>query len=155
MNMFDFTVVAHHADKLYLDLIKKLTTPEELSGLLNLALKGLKEPIEAGGFHDTSVEDTRRFYEEHTNDVNAFLANECAEDISNRNYYTLVTDLYAAYVTFCKGRGTRPTEMNAFGRKLADHGIYAIRRQDDKSRERHYEGVKLLRDMRDIGQQIL
>ena len=33
-------------------LIMKLTTPEELSGLLNLALISLKQLIDEGGFHD-------------------------------------------------------------------------------------------------------
>ena len=40
-------------------LIKKLTTPEELSGLLNLALIGLKQFIDEGGFNDKDSEQTR------------------------------------------------------------------------------------------------
>src|SRR5262249_28042728 len=65
-----------HFDKQFIggkedpELIKKLTTPQELSGLLNLALKGLKELLDNGGFHDASVEETRKDYERHTNDVN-------------------------------------------------------------------------------------
>jgi len=88
-------------------LVKRLTTPEELSGLLNLALIGLKQLIDAGGFHDTDVERTRREYEENTNDVNAFLYQECEVDIMNPEYSTLATNAYAAYVNFCVRKGTR------------------------------------------------
>jgi hypothetical protein len=60
----------------------------------------------------------------------------------------VTTDLYAAYVNFCVRRKTRPKDMGPFGKKLADQGIYNMRHQDDRSRERYYDGVKLLRDMR-------
>jgi len=136
-------------------LLAKLTTTEELSGLLNLALTGLKQLIDEGGFHEKTIEDIRRDYEEHTNDVNAFLYQECSVDITNTEFYTLTTDLYAAYVSFCFKRGSRPKEMSAFGKKLADQGIYNMRHQDDKSRERYYDGVKLLTDMRGRNESII
>jgi putative DNA primase/helicase len=155
-----------HFDKEYdrinrdTNLINKLTTSDELSGLLNLALGGLAKLIEEGGF-DQDIEAIRKDYEIHTNDVNAFLDDECVTDITNETFSTLATDLYAAYVTFCKKRGTRPKEMNAFGRKLADKGIYNMRHQDDKSRDHYYDGVKLIVpmkdrvNMKDIGQETL
>ena len=42
------------------DLISKLTTEEELSGLLNLAQKGLTKLIKEGGFKETPVEKIKR-----------------------------------------------------------------------------------------------
>jgi hypothetical protein len=54
-------------------LFEKLTTLDELSGLLNKALTGLKQLIDEGGFHDKDIEDIRKDCEEHTNDVNTFL----------------------------------------------------------------------------------
>jgi putative DNA primase/helicase len=75
-----------HLDKQYLygkedvNLFKKLTTPEELSGLLNIALVGLSRLV-----HDRTIDDIRRDYEIHTNDVNAFLHEECIVDIRNRD----------------------------------------------------------------------
>ena len=56
-----------------IDLIHKLTTPEELSGLLNLALVGLKQLEKDGGFRDIPVEDVKRDYERKSNTVKAFL----------------------------------------------------------------------------------
>ncbi len=58
-------------------------------------------------------------------------------------------------MSFCVKRGSRPKEMSAFGKKLADQGIYNMRHQDDKSRERYYDGVKLLTDMRGRNESII
>jgi putative DNA primase/helicase len=75
-----------HLDKQYLygkedvNLFKKLTTPVELSGLLNIALVGLSRLV-----HDRTIDDIRRDYEIHTNDVNAFLHEGCIVDIRNRD----------------------------------------------------------------------
>ena len=55
-----------HLDKQYLygkedvNLFKKLTTSEELSGLLNIALVGLSRLVKEGGFHDRTIDDIRR-----------------------------------------------------------------------------------------------
>jgi putative DNA primase/helicase len=133
-------------------LLEKLTKPDELSGLLNLALIGLKQLGDEGGFHEKDIEDIRRDYEEHTNDVNTFLYRECLVDITNSNYSTLATDVYAAYVTFCVKRGSRPKEMSVFGKKLADQGIYNMRHQDHGDRDKYYDGIRLLTDMRELNQ---
>jgi putative DNA primase/helicase len=133
-------------------LIKRLTTPAELSGLLNLALIGLRQLIDEGGFHSENVEDTRRDYEENTNDVNAFLYQKCIVDITNPEYSTLATDAYASYVNFCVARGTHSVDMNVFGKKLAARGIYNVRHRDDGSREAYYDGLKLREHLRGSNQ---
>jgi hypothetical protein len=46
-----------------------LTTPEELSRLLNLALKGLKDLIAEGGFHQNTIAEIKQQYEENTSDA--------------------------------------------------------------------------------------
>jgi putative DNA primase/helicase len=56
------------------DLIEKLTTEAELSGLLNLALKGLKRLLENGEFSNyKSVDATQKEYVLNSNPVQAFL----------------------------------------------------------------------------------
>ena len=137
------------------NLINEITTPEELSGLLNLALKGLSELMEEGGFHYKTSEEIRKDYEIHTNDVNAFLEEECLVDITNEDYSTLATDAYAAYVNFCVKRGTRAIDMNPFGKKLSDKGIYNQRHQVSKQSEHYYDGIILKVKMKDRGQECL
>ncbi|MGB7955576.1 MAG: hypothetical protein WCF23_16495 [Candidatus Nitrosopolaris sp.] len=65
---------------------------------------------------------------------------------------SLSTDVYAAYVTFCVRRGSRPKEMSVFGKKLADQGIYNMRHPDHGDRDRYYDGIRLLTDMRGLNQ---
>lgn len=147
-----------HFDKRFIagrenvNLINELTTSEELSGLLNLALKGLSELMDEGGFHYKTIEEIRKDYEIHTNDVNAFLSEECVVDITNIDYRTLATDAYAAYVNFCVARQTRPLDMNPFGKKLADKGIYNMRHKVGGQSEHYYDGIILIRSMRDRDQ---
>jgi putative DNA primase/helicase len=142
-----------HFDKQWLygkedvDLFKKLTTPEELSGLLNVALVSLSRLVKEGGFHDQTIEEIRRDYEIHTNDVNAFLYEECIVDITNSDYSTLATDAYAAYVNFCVKRNTRPIDMAPFGKRLADKGIYNQRHKIGGQSDHYYDGMILRRSM--------
>jgi P4 family phage/plasmid primase-like protien len=79
------------------NLIGKLTTPEELSGLLNLAIKALKRVMERGGWPNIPVDEIRQKYESRSNTLDAFIIQECE---TNKDYQIPVTDLYAAYVKF-------------------------------------------------------
>ena len=138
-----------HLDKRFIqgkenvNQLAELTTPAELSGLLNLALDGLRDLSAEGGFHYKTIEDIRRDYEIHTNDVNAFLEEECLVDITDQSYSTLATDVYAAYVNFCVSRKTRPIDMNPFGKKLSDKGIYNQRHREQGQSEHYYDGLIL------------
>jgi hypothetical protein len=108
-------------------------------------LIGLNQLVKKGGFHDVDIEEIRRDYEMHTNDVNAFLHEECIVDITNPYYSTLATDAYAAYVNFCVKRNTRPINMNPFGKKLADKGIYNQRHKEHGQSDHYYDGMILRR----------
>lgn len=67
-------------------LIGKLATPEELSGLLNLALIALRQLKKDGGFRDISVERVRKEYEYNSNTVKAFLDDRCVIDLAAPEY---------------------------------------------------------------------
>ena len=129
-------------------MTQKLTTPEELSGLLNLALRGLHDLIRNGGFHNKTIDQVKQEYEVNTSDVNAFLIQECIVDAKNPEYRTLTTDLYAAYVNFCKNRRALPFETNIFGKELSKHGIHNSQYWEDGTRDRYYGGVILRASLR-------
>jgi hypothetical protein len=116
---------------------------------LNMALTGLSRLQRDDGFHDLDIEEIRRDYEMHTNDVNAFLYEECILDISNHDCRTLVTDVYSAYITFCVKRGTRPVEMNEFGRRLSKKGVLNHRHEEYGESLHFYDGIWLRKDFRD------
>ena len=134
------------------ELTKKLTTPEELSGLLNLALKGLHDLITEGGFHHKTIEEIKQEYEENTSDVNAFLIQECVVDTNNPEYRILTDDLYASYVNLCKSRRVLPFEKSVFGKELAKHGIHSSQHWDGGGRDTYYLGVILRSSLRKLGQ---
>jgi putative DNA primase/helicase len=136
-------------DKRDPDLIGKLTTSDELSGLLNLALIGLRQLHKDRGFKDISVEKIRKKYDENSNTVNAFLDERCVVDLTAPEFYTLTTDVYNEYIIFCKERKERPLEMNVFGKKLAEQGIEKDRlRNGGGPRENYYFGIKLKSELR-------
>jgi putative DNA primase/helicase len=136
------------------ELIHKLTTQEELSGLLNLALVALRKLRIDGGFRDISVERIRQRYEENANTIKAFLDQECVIDLSAPEYSTLTTDVYAKYVIFCNQRNERPLEMNVFGKGLTEFGIEKTRSRYSGEREYYYMGIKLCSDLRGQNQQL-
>jgi P4 family phage/plasmid primase-like protien len=129
-------------------LIDKLTTPEELCGLLNLALIALRQLHKDAGFKDISVEKIRKEYDENSNTVKAFLNDKCVIDLTAPEYYTLTTNVYNEYLIFCKERNERSLEMNIFGRKLAEQGIERARMRYCGEREYCYTGIKLRSELR-------
>jgi P4 family phage/plasmid primase-like protien len=129
-------------------LIDKLNTPDELSGLLNLALIALKQLHKDEGFKDVSVEKIRKEYDQNSDTVKAFLDDRCVIDLTAPEFYTLTTNLYNEYIIFCKDRKERPLEMNIFGKKLAEHGIERERMRYCGGREYCYMGIKLRSELR-------
>jgi hypothetical protein len=67
--------------------------------------------------------------------------------VSEVNLSFLFTSLYTRSIEdgCCK-------EMSIFGKKLADQGIYNMRHQDHGDRDRYYDGIRLLTDMRGVNQ---
>ena len=139
------------------NLISKLTTPEELSGLLNLALIALKQLHKDGGFKDVSVEKVRKEYDQNSSTVKAFLDDKCVVDLTAPEYYALTSNVYNEYLVFCKEQNERPLEMPVFGKELAKHGIEKkrIRYYHGEEREYCYMGIKLGSDLRAQNQRSL
>ena len=124
--------------------IHKLTTPEELSGLLNLALIALKQLRKNNGFKDISVEKDRKEYEEKSNIVQAFLEANCLINLEEPEYYTLTTNLYGEYVNFCRDKREKALEISVFGKKSQNEfDIEKKYRVYYGAKEYCYVGVKL------------
>jgi len=136
-------------------LINKLTTSNELSGLLNLALIALRQLKKDGGFRDISVEKVRKEYEYNANTVKAFLDDKCVIDLTSPDYIIPTVYLYNEYENFCREKGTRSLEMNVFGSKLKEYGIEKDRIRNYGDRECHYLGIKLRSDLRGLNQSLL
>jgi putative DNA primase/helicase len=110
---FPFTFKGEKADK---NLLAKLTTEQELSGLLNKAFNGLIRLKKNGDFtYSHTVEDTRTKYLTASNPSMVFI-DECCEfdawaSISKE-------DLYQAFMKFCSDHKIAGIPKKAFGHKI-------------------------------------
>ena len=130
------------------NLIQRLTTPEELSGLLNLALIALRQLEKDGGLRDIPVEEVKRDYQRKSNTVMAFLADMCRIDLVSPEFVTSSGKLYDEYTMYCKQRKERPLDANIFGTELKEEGIEKDRIRNNGIREYYYLGVQLLSNER-------
>lgn len=137
------------------NLIQKLTTPEELSGLLNLALIALRHLEKEGGFRDIPVEEVKRDYERKSNTVKAFLQEMCLINLGAPEFLIRTGEFHEEYRKFCRQRKERPLDANIFGVELKKEGIERDRLRDHGSREYYYFGVQLLSYLRGQNQSLL
>jgi putative DNA primase/helicase len=118
------------------NLINKLTTDEELSGLLNLALIALRQLIKDNGFiHTDDIETVRREYKLNADKVEKFLDDKCVVDVSNRERYEICRDIYNAYVLYCRDNRITPLSDNSFGMEISSE-TYKERTQNGKGIQR-------------------
>ncbi len=103
-------------DKKDKQLIHKMTTPEELSGLLNLALEGLRQLLK----------DQKFSYEKETHEIKtemmrsassiARFAGDCLEEATGE--WISKEDTYFAYASFCSENKIPATSTKTFGSRL-------------------------------------
>lgn len=101
------------------NLDTKLQTPEELSGLLNIALTGLKR-LKANGWrfsYDKTVEDVEIMYKRNSNPVLAFLMDECDAEPSSYIEKTVFNNRFNDYA---KAHNIRPLSTTKFVTLLKD-----------------------------------
>ena len=107
------------------DLDAKLQTPEELSGLLNIALAGLKR-LRANGWkfsYDKTVEDVEIMYKRNANPVIAFLMDECEEDPGS---YVEKGVLLSRFRDYSERHNLRPMTITRFGQLLKDQSVIPL-----------------------------
>lgn len=107
------------------DLDSKLSTPEELSGLLNIALDGLAR-LRSNKWqfsYKLTVEDVELMYKRMANPVLAFLIDECIEDESN---YIEKNIFYKRFKDYSKQHGLKPMSLSKFGKDLKDQSEIPI-----------------------------
>jgi putative DNA primase/helicase len=80
---------------------KRITSPSELSGLLNVGLKMMKIVAERGSFSgQTSVEQVRELYVSKSNSAKAFIKTW----IPDYEHWLTKEEVFKAYCNFCKTR---------------------------------------------------
>ena len=125
-----------------------MTTEEELSGLLNLALIALKQLIKDNGFiHVDNVNSIQKEYNQNASAIEEFLNSQCELDVSDRDNYTICRDLYRSYILHCKRSNKPSVSDNAFGSHLIAKGIKKERRSNERNKgillHRHFRVVAM------------
>ena len=105
--------------------LAKLITPEELSGLLNLALQGLKRLLKQGAYsYNKSVEDTTAFYLRASDPVYAFLEDICESAPSD---CIAKEALHLSYEEYCKKNNLPIKKPNSFARALQNQTYIMVK----------------------------
>ncbi|MCW4049152.1 MAG: phage/plasmid primase, P4 family [Candidatus Bathyarchaeota archaeon] len=99
------------------DILRKITTPQELSGMLNWALEGRRRLIEQGDFtRNETAEQIQELYEELEDDTTAFF-NHCV-DTNETEGLVPKNDFHKLYYQFCKMKGFAPILKQTFSKKI-------------------------------------
>lgn len=124
------------------NLDAKLTTSEELSGVLNWALEGYQRLQRRGHFTgERGPDETRSLWQKNGASIEQFI-HEHVETAPNK--MTSKEMMYAAYQTFAEEHGVAPEGKGKVTRKLTTlNGVDTSQRRFDSGRKRAYTGVKL------------
>jgi len=114
--VFPNTFTSDKADPQILD---KITTPEELSGLLNLALAALKRLLERGRFsYSKTTEEIRADYTRKSSPIGAFVM-DCLN--VDPDAFIPKQDLYNVFAEYCRVRKIPCVTKDTFFKNLPQH----------------------------------
>jgi putative DNA primase/helicase len=112
------------------DLIKKLTTPENLSGLFNLALFGVKL-LEREGFPNTPIQVIREEYDRQSISHKRFTEDKCISNPEKQEYYITKSDYYDSYLRYCLDNEYEPLTDDQVEVELSLMKIFGKRKRKD------------------------
>ena len=125
------------------NLIHKLTTDEELSGLLRIVLRRLPTVLKEGiSTASSSIDENYEKYILSSNSVRAF--GEAALEQNSDNAPSK-SEVYASYKTFCKSKKLSTESEQSFNRKLKkEFGLKDMQIRDEKgNRAYHWVGINI------------
>lgn len=126
------------------ELLAKMSAPEELSGLLNHALRSLKQIFTDNGFNEPDLEDKVAEYKERTSKLAEFIKERCDIVLGQTDEGKIYTnDLMDAYTKYCREKNIRPLPDKVFGKELAAINIKKERESSGTKRRYRYVGIKL------------
>lgn len=125
-----------------LNLEYELATPEELSGLLNEALKVLPRLIKRKRFSRVeTVEEIMERYEIRSDPVSAFVEERCILDAHAK---AGKNEVYKAFLEYCQAKGFSPLSRREFNKLLADRfGLRETRILQENRSIRAWIGLEL------------
>lgn len=133
-------------DKCDSKILEKLTTQEELSGLLNWALEGLRRLRDVDHFSKSlSSDELQAVYESMSDPITAFIETCLTHSTSGAE---LKDDVYRAYYSFCRQKGYVAVSSRTFTSELKPRitDLGESTRTIDGRRGRCWVGIRLSGD---------
>ncbi|MGB9711505.1 MAG: phage/plasmid primase, P4 family [Thermodesulfovibrio sp.] len=127
------------------NILEKLTTSAELSGLLNWGLISLKRLLQRGDFsYSKTVDEIREDYLRKSSPVAAFVMDCLEVDIEG---IIEKQELYNAFTKYCREKSLPTVSQQVFFRRLPQYiGVQDYRAKIGGRRERCVKGIKLITD---------
>lgn len=136
------------------DLERKLTTPEELSAVLNFALEGLKRLRDQGyNFsHEENETKTRDYYKRRSDPLWGFVEDRL--DTSDSEAFIPKEELYNAFKEYCQTNSLPDVGKDSFYKHLGDKVTVRSERKtvEGRGRPHCFVGVKLILNGESLGQ---
>jgi phage/plasmid-associated DNA primase len=133
------------------NLIYKLTTEAELSGIFNLMMSTLRNVLKNKVIYITekTIEQRRAKHELAVDPIGTFVEAVIAEDsiVDDR---TLKDSCYNAYIRFCKNHKIAIGSKETLGKTLKTRHGYKEGREASGERRLYWKGMKLTDQYRDI-----
>jgi P4 family phage/plasmid primase-like protien len=130
-----------------LNLLNKLTTEEELSGIFNIIAKCLRTLDRIGKIHVNSktISERRAIAELIRNPIKGFL-NVATSKEPNLDDFETKDNLYKAFLKFCKIKKLMVIGYDEFAITLKrEHGLTNDRKIIEKRKQTIWKGVKLIK----------
>lgn len=142
-----FPNIFKQTDKRFkLKFFETICTPDEVTGIIQKSLKGLKRLIERKGFRPEIQQNTRHLWLYESDPVYKFLEDCCEKDsnekVKKTTFYDIFQDMTNKWVT-----------KHKFTAQLQRFGIISKQLRDEgtpSSRSYYYTGVKLKSEIEDM-----
>lgn len=156
MVVIDFPNTFASSDpKTDINLIEKLTTPEELSGLFNRAIEGLTRLLEQKGFSNEKPPEVKRIdYMKRSNPVQYFAVCYVEKDPDG---WITKSEFYDYYTRLCESLGAIPQASNKFTMNVRRYLPYTYEGQKTISgvKTRIWRGIRVKTDTMDTMDTVL
>jgi P4 family phage/plasmid primase-like protien len=111
------------------NILEKISTPEELSGLLNIAIEGLKRILDQGGFsYSQTTEDIRADYISKSDPIGGFVLFNYSWELKKQGFKESTINTYSRYLSVLKKRGANLLDPDSV------KGVMALQKWDDNTR---------------------
>lgn len=129
------------------NMIDKITTPEELSGLLNKGIEGIARLEKEGGFDDDYTEWVKKNWLEELHPFEEFFQNEM---FLNSNYWCDKQEFIKQFNKYWENKGYKPLLVGRITGKLYYEGIKQVKGSRRAESGQEYQGMSFKDDVRKI-----